>query len=87
MLIVLAPVAAMLLQVADHESRAPAPSGEMATNDKKHPDYVRCKSEPVLGSRAKRTKVCKTNKEWALLARQGNQLATEMIGQPRVGGN
>lgn len=55
--------------------------------DKRHPDYVRCKTEPVLGSRAKRTRTCKTNREWAILAQQGHRDAVELIGQPRIGGN
>jgi hypothetical protein len=88
----LAPFAAMLLQAAVPGSAAPADpastvQSKVPITDKTHPEYVRCKTEPVLGSRAKRTKTCKTNREWALLAQQGNRLANEMIGQPRVGGS
>jgi hypothetical protein len=52
--------------------------------DKKHPDYVQCRSEAVLGSRASRTRVCRTNREWAAAARAGNRETQEFmnIGRP-----
>ncbi len=53
--------------------------------DKSHPDYVRCKSQSVIGSRAKRTRVCITNKEWALAARRGNEGARDIVGANQPG--
>ena len=37
------------------------PEKKKKITDKSHPDYVRCKSEAVLGSRAKRKRTCMTN--------------------------
>ncbi|MEL7218540.1 MAG: hypothetical protein AAGK01_08935 [Pseudomonadota bacterium] len=47
--------------------------------DKRHPDYVKCKRESVIGSRARKRKVCKTNRQWVLDARDGNKHTREVI--------
>ncbi|MFC4291207.1 hypothetical protein ACFOWX_02135 [Sphingorhabdus arenilitoris] len=47
--------------------------------DRKHPDYVRCRTEPVLGSNAKKRRVCLTNKQWAEVSRDGNAMARDMV--------
>ena len=47
--------------------------------DKSHPDYVKCKRESVIGSRARKRKVCKTNRQWVLDSRQGNQHSRDVI--------
>ncbi len=48
--------------------------------DKSHPDYVRCRTESIIGSLARKNKVCMTNKEWAEARKNGNRFATDMIG-------
>ncbi len=53
--------------------------------DRNHPDYMRCKTHAVIGSRAKRTRVCMTNKEWALAARRGNELTRDIVGDNQPG--
>lgn len=47
--------------------------------DKNHPDYVKCKRESVIGSRARKRKVCKTNKQWVADTRKGNRHSRELI--------
>lgn len=47
--------------------------------DKSHPDYVKCKRESVIGSRARKRKVCKTNRQWVLDAREGNKHSRDVI--------
>ncbi|NJM51132.1 MAG: hypothetical protein HC843_09855 [Sphingomonadales bacterium] len=47
-------------------------------NDRKHPDYIRCRTEPVLGSNAKKRRVCLTNRQWAEVSRDGNAMARDM---------
>lgn len=47
--------------------------------DKKHPEYVRCKTEPVIGSRAKKRRVCLTNSEWARVESQSKSIARRMV--------
>lgn len=55
--------------------------------DKSHPDYVRCRSERVIGSLAKRNKTCKTNREWEEVARVGNRGARDIVESQQVGMN
>ena len=53
--------------------------------DKSHPDYVRCKSEAVIGSRARRKRTCMTNREWDLIARRGNEASRDFVQQNQPG--
>ncbi|MDJ0979845.1 MAG: hypothetical protein QNI87_15070 [Erythrobacter sp.] len=53
--------------------------------DRSHPDYVRCKSKPVIGSRAQRKRTCMTNREWAEVARQGNDRSRDFVGDNQPG--
>lgn len=62
----------------------PAAKPEKIT-DRSHPDYVRCRREPVIGSRAKFTKRCFTNREWDEIARTGNA-GTRRIVDSHQGG-
>lgn len=52
--------------------------------DKNDPDYVKCRREPVLGSRAKFRKVCLTNQQWEAAAREGNKVADDLITNMRA---
>ncbi len=47
--------------------------------DKNHPDYVRCRTEPVIGSLARKRRVCMTNEQWEEAARVGNRFADDAI--------
>ena len=53
--------------------------------DKRHPDYVRCKSQSVIGSRAKRKRSCMTNREWKLVQRKGNDATRDFVGDNQPG--
>jgi len=64
--------------VTGEAAAKPAPTGKIT--DPKHPDFVRCRSEAVLNSRAQRVRVCRTNKEWAASARDGNRQTQELLG-------
>jgi hypothetical protein len=55
--------------------------------DKNHPDYLRCRSERVIGSLAKRKKTCLTNKQWEEVARTGNRGARDIVESQQVGMN
>ncbi|MEO9468999.1 hypothetical protein [Parasphingorhabdus sp.] len=55
--------------------------------DKRHPDYVRCRSRPVIGSLAKKTRVCMTNQEWKVANREGSKRSREMVEDLQVGMN
>ena len=53
------------------------PVKDKKITDRSHPAYVRCKSEAVIGSRARRKRTCMTNKEWALVEQRGNDATRE----------
>ncbi len=53
--------------------------------DRRHPDYVRCKRQKVIGSLAKRRKVCMTNAQWAEAARAGNRGSREIVQDNQPG--
>lgn len=48
--------------------------------DRRHPEFVRCRSESIIGKLARKRKICMTNKQWAEARKSGNRLATDMIG-------
>lgn len=47
--------------------------------DRRHPEFVRCRSEAIIGKLAKKRKVCMTNKRWAEAGKSGNRFANDMI--------
>lgn len=55
--------------------------------DKKHPDYVRCRSKAVIGSLAKKKRVCMTNQEWKVANREGSKRSRELVEDLAVGMN
>nr|WP_218821452.1 hypothetical protein [Sphingomonas laterariae] len=55
----------------------PAPS---ATDNKRDPNAIRCKSEPIIGSLAGKRKVCRTNAEWQRAAEDGKRNASDIVG-------
>lgn len=53
--------------------------------DRRHPDYVRCRSEPIIGSLARKKRVCMTNREWALHNREGSKRSREFVDDNQAG--
>ncbi|GAA0487801.1 hypothetical protein GCM10009096_33400 [Parasphingorhabdus litoris] len=47
--------------------------------DRKHPDYVRCRSEPIMGSLARKRRVCMTNREWVAHNLEGSKRSREFV--------
>ena len=47
--------------------------------DRRHPDYIRCRSEPIIGTLAKKRRVCMTNSQWAAHIQEGNKRANELM--------
>lgn len=47
--------------------------------DRKHPEYVRCRSEPIIGSLSRKKRVCMTNREWAAHNREGSKRSREFV--------
>ena len=54
--------------------------------DSAHPYFIRCKKEPVIGSLARKLRVCRTNDEWKKFAAQagdnGREIMDEMSHAP-----
>lgn len=69
--------------VAQETKDKPAEAAKIT--DKNHPDYVKCRTESVIGSRAKKRKVCMTNAQWAEVARNGNERANKLVESGRAG--
>ena len=70
---------------AQSNAGASADDSKDEITDRSDPDYVKCRTESVVGSRAKKRKVCLTNREWAEVARQGRSMATELVEGGRGG--
>ena len=52
---------------------------------KNHPAFIRCEGQAVTGSLAMRTKVCRTNKDWARVQQEGNDAARGMLDSLNIG--
>ena len=48
--------------------------------DMAHPYYIRCRKDPVVGSLARKLRVCRTNQEWKRFSQQGNDSGREILG-------
>ena len=52
-----------------------------------HPYYIKCRKTEVLGSLAKKLRVCRTNEQWKLSSAKGNENARDTLeGFARSGG-
>jgi hypothetical protein len=78
---------AAVTTVAVQDGQQAAASTETKITDRSHPDYVRCRSQRVIGSLAKRTKTCMTNREWEIATRAGNRGARDIVESQQVGLN
>jgi hypothetical protein len=71
--------------VAAQDKDAPATAEKIT--DKSHPDYIRCRSEEIIGSRAQFRRVCRTNKQWADISARGGGAARDALNRAStVGG-
>jgi hypothetical protein len=55
--------------------------------DRRHPDYVRCRSEPIIGSLARKRRICMTNAEWVEYVRVGSRDSRQFVEDMQVGEN
>lgn len=53
--------------------------------DKAHPDYVRCRSEAVIGSLARKKRICMTNREWKASNKEGSKRSRQLVEDLKVG--
>ncbi len=47
--------------------------------DPKHPYYIKCRKDAVVGSLVRKLRVCRTNDEWKRFAAQGNESGREVL--------
>jgi hypothetical protein len=45
--------------------------------DLRHPDFIKCRKIEIIGSLAKKARVCRTNEEWAASWKKGNTNARD----------
>ncbi|MEH6714176.1 hypothetical protein [Parasphingorhabdus flavimaris] len=64
------------------ESKSKAPQ---KITDRRHPDYVRCRSEPIIGSLARKRRICMTNAEWAEYVKAGSRDSKQFVEDMQVG--
>jgi hypothetical protein len=55
--------------------------------DRRHPDYIRCRSQPIIGSLARKRRVCMTNSQWVAANREGSRKSRQYIEDMQVGSN
>src|SRR5687768_1198925 len=48
--------------------------------DAKHPYYIKCRKDAVVGSLVRKLRVCRTNEQWKQFAAMGNDSAREIMG-------
>ena len=53
--------------------------------DRRHPNYVRCRTEPIIGSLARKRRICMTNAEWTEYIRTGSRNAKEFVDDSQPG--
>ena len=53
--------------------------------DRRHPNYVRCRSEPIIGSLARKRRVCMTNQEWVEYTQIGSRNSREFVEDNQPG--
>lgn len=70
-------------QETDEEAVLTIPVEGKRITDRRHPDYVRCRTERVMGSLAQRRKICMTNREWRAVSAEGNRQANELVEEHR----
>ena len=47
--------------------------------EKTHPYFIKCRRDAVVGSLARKLRVCRTNAEWKRFAEQGNDNSREVM--------
>lgn len=82
-----APLLAADTDAVDSKKTASKKETQKKITDRNHPDYVRCRSESVIGSLAKKRRICLTNREWVEANRQGHRKSREFIEDMQVGSN
>ena len=89
-------LAAPAIAAADKQppSRSPkemSPSEIKAHNadiDSTHPYYIKCRKAEVMGSLAKKQRICRTNQQWKEAMANGNDGTRDMVeGFARSGGS
>ncbi len=81
-LVLSAPALAADKQAPDRMPSEMTPTEIKAYNadiDPSHPYYIKCRKTEVIGSLAKKLRVCRTNQQWKEASANGNQNARDTL--------
>jgi len=70
-------------QEVDATSKTATETKPAKITDRSDPNYIRCRSERVIGSLVKKRKKCMTNAEWKVYNTEGNRIANELVDESR----
>lgn len=63
----------------DASNKGNSKEAEQKITDRRHPDFIKCRKEAVMGSMSRKIKTCMTNKEWAAFREEGKKRSNEML--------
>ncbi len=72
---------------ADTENKVEKAKKPKKITDRRHPDYVRCRSEAIIGSLTRKKRICMTNAEWVVYTRTGSRDAKQFVEDMQSGIN
>ncbi|AMO72358.1 hypothetical protein AZE99_11290 [Sphingorhabdus sp. M41] len=81
----LAVPSAMAADIDKPEAQAKKSKKPKKITDRRHPDYVRCRSEPVIGSLTRKKRICMTNAQWVKFTRSGSRDANQFVQDMQSG--
>ncbi|MEO9636035.1 MAG: hypothetical protein ABJF89_12565 [Parasphingorhabdus sp.] len=70
--------------VDNNETKTEAKKPKKIT-DRRDPNYVRCRSERVIGSLTKKKRICMTNAEWVVYTRTGSRDSNQFVEDMQTG--
>ena len=73
---------ALASDAKNEETKSKAPK---KITDRRHPDYVRCRSEPIIGSLSRKRRICMTNNEWVEYTRVGSRDSRDFVEDAQPG--
>ncbi len=69
---------------ASSTDKKPAKKPKKIT-DRRDPNYVRCRAEPIIGSLTRKRRICMTNAEWVEYVKAGSRDSRQFVEDMQVG--
>ena len=70
---------------ADKENTEAQTTKPKKITDRNDPNYVRCRSEAIIGSLARKRRICMTNAEWVEYTRTGSRDSKQFVEDMQTG--